>query len=117
MENLTWTQDGPCLTARYAGEITMEVTQDFKHAVEKNLEDAKAATLVLDLSEVSFMDSSGIGFLVACNTRLQTSGRTLVLFKPSSQVKKTLGLVQLMQFFTVAESDQELAALAAQAAK
>ena len=91
----------------------MEITQDFKHAVEKHLEDPSAATLVLDLSEVSFMDSSGIGFLVACNTRLQSSGKTLVLFKPSPQVRKTLNLVQLMQFFSVAESEQELDALAA----
>lgn len=112
MENLTWTHDGPCLTARYVGEITMEVTQDFKHAVEKNLEDAKAATLVLDLSEVSFMDSSGIGFLVACNTRLQASGRMLALYKPSSQVRKTLGLVQLMEFFRVAEDEADLKTLA-----
>jgi anti-anti-sigma factor len=112
VENLTWTQNGPCLIARYAGEITMEITQDFKHAVEKNLEDAKAATLVLDLSEVSFMDSSGIGFLVACNTRLQSSGKALVLLKPSPQVRKTLNLVQLMQFFAVAETEQDLDALA-----
>lgn len=97
---------------KYSGEITMEITQDFKHEMEKVLEDGKSSILVLDLSEVSFMDSSGIGFLVACNTRLQASGKSLVLFSPSSQVRKTLELVQLMEFFKVVETEQELDTLA-----
>jgi len=112
VENLTWLSQGNCLVGRYSGEITMEITQDFKKEVEKALEEAQARMLALDLSGVSFMDSSGIGFLVACNTRLQTSGRTLVLLTPSQQVRKTLGLVQLMDFFKVAESEGELDSLA-----
>ncbi|GFK93051.1 Putative anti-sigma factor antagonist [Fundidesulfovibrio magnetotacticus] len=112
MENLTWRNDGECLIGRFAGEITMEITQDLKRAVEKALADTPAKPLVLDLSEVSFMDSSGIGFLVACNTRLQASGRALALLSPSSQVRKTLGLVQLMEFFKVAETEADLQNLA-----
>lgn len=108
---MTWQEKDGCLVARYAGEITMEVTQDFKREVEKALEGSDAKALVLDLSQVSFMDSSGIGFLVACNTRLQTSGRVLALLAPSSQVRKTLALVQLMEFFKVAESEDELTRL------
>lgn len=114
MENLTWTRKGGFVHARYSGEITMEITQDFKREVEKALDDPDAKALVLDLSEVSFMDSSGIGFLVACNTRLQTSGRALVLLRPSQQVKKTLMLVQLLDFFKVAESEEQISALAGQ---
>jgi len=112
VENLTWQHDGACLVGRFSGEITMEITQDLKRAVEKALADHPAVPLVLDLSEVSFMDSSGIGFLVACNTRLQASGRLLALLKPSSQVRKTLGLVQLMEFFRVAEDEADLKTLA-----
>lgn len=111
MENLTWHDKGGCLVARYAGEITMEITQDFKREMEKALEKSPGKALVLDLSGVSFMDSSGIGFLVACNTRLQASGRILALLNPSPQVRKTLALVQLMEFFKVAESEDELESL------
>jgi anti-sigma B factor antagonist len=114
VENLTWLTSGTCLLGKYSGEITMEITHDFKTEVEKALDDAGAKTMALDLSQVSFMDSSGIGFLVACNTRLQTSGKTLVLLTPSLQVRKTLGLVQLMEFFKVAESEAELNALCGQ---
>lgn len=109
MENLSWEKRGTALLAKYAGEITMEVTAGFKKEMERALEEAQA--LVLDLSEVSFMDSSGIGFLVACNTRVQNAGKTLVLFMPSTQVRKTLGLVQLMSYFQVADNESELDSL------
>ncbi len=109
MENLTWTDSGSYLLAHVTGEITMELTPDLKRDVEKALESCTYPLLVLDLSEVSFMDSSGIGFLVACNTRMQSLGKTLALLHPSSQVRKTLGLVQLMDFFRVAETEQDLA--------
>ena len=106
MENLTWETKGTALLAKYVGEITMEVTGGFKQEVERAL--GEATVMVLDLSEVSFMDSSGIGFLVACNTRMQSAGKTLVLFEPSTQVRKTLGLVQLMSYFQVADSQADL---------
>ena len=109
MENLSWDKKGNALLGKYVGEITMEVTSGFKQEVERSLGDAP--TLVLDLSEVSFMDSSGIGFLVACNTRMQSAGKALVLYQPSTQVRKTLGLVQLMSYFQVADSDAELDSL------
>lgn len=111
MENLTWLRKGPFLLAAFSGEITMEVTQDFKQAVEAALEKEQSPALALDLSGVSFMDSSGIGFLVSCNTRLQSLGKRLVLLCPSPQVRKTLGLVQLMEFFTVAETHEALDSL------
>ncbi|WP_243438786.1 STAS domain-containing protein [Fundidesulfovibrio soli] len=117
MENLIWLRKGACLLAKFSGEITMEVTQDFKHAVEQALEKDDSQALALDLSEVSFMDSSGIGFLVSCNTRLQSLGKRLVLMCPSPQVRKTLGLVQLMDFFAVAESDGDLESLTAKGGK
>jgi anti-sigma B factor antagonist len=108
VENLSWLREGKSLIGKYQGEITMEITQDFKQQVEKTLEREQADFLILDLSEVSFMDSSGIGFLVACNTRMQSSGKALVLYRPSSQVRKTLGLVQLMSHFDVADTQDEL---------
>lgn len=110
MENVIWETRGTALVLTCSGEITMEVTHALKREVERKLEGGGTTALVLDLSEVSFMDSSGIGFLVACNTRMQSAGKGLVLYRPSSQVRKTLGLVQLMDRFDAAETESELIA-------
>ena len=67
--------------------------------------------VVIDLSDVTFMDSSGIGFLVSANTRMRSAGRAFYLYRLSKPVEKTLGLVQLLQFFKVIADETALTAV------
>ena len=64
----------------------------------------------LNIERVS-MDSSGIGFLVSINTRMRSSGRSFYLYRLSPAVEKTLGLVQLLNFFEILKDESALAAL------
>ena len=111
MEKLTIRRASGALMLRYVGEITLEITGDLKRRLEKELEIGEVTAVVVDLSEVSFMDSSGIGFLVSVNTRMRSSGKAFYLYKLSSAVEKTLGLVQLLQFFQILSDEAALAAI------
>ena len=68
MEKLTLTHGEGLLLLRYAGEITLEITGDLKRRLDAELHDESVRAVVVDLSGVPFMDSSGIGFLVSANT-------------------------------------------------
>lgn len=92
----------------FNGEITLEITTDLKTNIEAALQESDYDTLVADLSSVSFMDSSGIGFLVALNTKIMGLGKQMFLLKPSTQVRKTFELVQLSNFFSIVDSEDEL---------
>jgi anti-sigma B factor antagonist len=105
MENLQIKQQDGSIFAVYSGEITLDIVQDLKSEILKAVEGQEATSLLLDLSGISFIDSSGIGFLVAMNTRMKNAGNELVICRPSTQVKKTLELVQLLDFFTIREAD------------
>ncbi len=109
MENLRLDYKGNVLSVIFDQEITMDVTPDLKKEIEAALA-APHAAVVMDLSQVPFMDSAGIGFLASLNARIQNSGKRLYLFKPSRQVRKTLELVQLIAYFDVVESEADLAA-------
>ncbi|EHJ46233.1 anti-sigma-factor antagonist [Solidesulfovibrio carbinoliphilus subsp. oakridgensis] len=111
MEKLTIKRDSDALMLRYSGEITLEITGDLKRRLDAELEDAEVKAVIIDLSDVSFMDSSGIGFLVSANTRMRSSGRSFFLYKLSKPVEKTLGLVQLLQFFQILADEEALAAI------
>lgn len=111
MEKLTIRRDSDALILRYSGEITLEITGELKRCLDEELEDARVKAVVIDLSGVSFMDSSGIGFLVSANTRMRSSGRAFFLYKLSKPVEKTLGLVQLLQFFQILADEDALAAI------
>ncbi|MFO7818434.1 MAG: STAS domain-containing protein, partial [Desulfovibrionales bacterium] len=64
-----------------------------------------------DLSDIKFMDSSGIGFLVATNNKVKQSGRGFYLYMPSPQVIKTLKLVNLFSFFEILRDEDDLVAV------
>ncbi|GAB7079836.1 STAS domain-containing protein [Megalodesulfovibrio paquesii] len=90
------------------GEFTLDATGRFRDAMEPFLEDARCRMAVIDLEHVRFMDSSGIGMLVALNSRFQALGIPLHLFKPSIQVRRTLDLVQLTRYFSMVDHADQL---------
>ena len=92
----------------FNGEITLEITTDLKKDIDASLVEADYEALVADLARVTFMDSSGIGFLVALNTKIMGLGKKMYLLKPSSQVRKTFELVQLSNFFNILDNEDEL---------
>lgn len=108
MENLILTDRPGCLVAKVTGEVTVDITTALKSRLEEQLTGGEYEALVMDLSKVTFMDSSGIGALVAMNTRTQNLQKKFYIFMPSENVIKTLELVHLLNFFEVIESEDDL---------
>jgi len=57
--------------------------------------------IVIDMAEVSFMDSSGLRVLLDLHQRAGEAGRRLVLLTPSQSVTKLLEVSGLSDHFTV----------------
>jgi len=111
VEKLTISHGKSALYFKYDGEVTLDVTPELKRRLEAELAGNEVAAVVLDLSGVGFMDSSGIGFLVSINTRMRSIGKACYLCRLSPKVRKTLGLVQLLSYFQVVENEEDVAAL------
>ena len=111
MEAMTLRKQGSAVIVALSGEITLEISSELKKTLDPALDGGNFTNLVVDLSSVTFMDSSGIGFLVALNTKIMGAGNTMYLLKPSEQVRKTFELVQLNTFFKILDTDEELEAL------
>jgi len=111
VENLTIRRESDVLMLKYAGEITLEITGDFKRRLDTELGEGDVRAVVVDLSGVPFMDSSGIGLLVSINTRMRSSGKAFYLYQLSQPVERTLGLVQLLDFFQVLKDEAALSGI------
>jgi len=61
----------------------------------------------IDISQVRFINSSGIGVLITILTKFRNKGGEVVLIKPSEQVKKLLIITKLTAIFTVVDSEEE----------
>jgi anti-anti-sigma factor len=107
MENLHLNCDHGVLCAAWPGEITLEITQDLRRALWDEAEADHVRGLVLDLSQVSFIDSSGIALLVALDRNLEAAGKKLVLVGLPERIRRTLELVGVMRVLTVADDQDQ----------
>ncbi len=89
-----------------AGEIDLHQIPDF-HAALIDLCAEGTTRIILDLSKVEYMDSSGIGTLVEIFRRLKKENRKLILVSPAERVRSLLEITRLDQYFTVAKSSEE----------
>jgi anti-sigma B factor antagonist len=69
----------------------------------KDLIDAGTRKLVLDFSDVPYIDSTGLGFLAGSRVTAQNAGVALVLAGLNEHVRKIMDGVRLTQFFVVVD--------------
>ena len=71
------------------GELDFARVGDFRAALWDAAREG-AAAVVVDLSQVSFIDSSGLGALVELHNRLRRSGRRLAVVAPGGSAPAVL---------------------------
>ncbi|MFZ0962188.1 MAG: STAS domain-containing protein [Terriglobia bacterium] len=80
----------------------------------KDLIDAGTRKLIVEFSDVPYIDSTGLGFLAGARVTVQNAGARLVLANLSPHVRKILDDVNLAQFFVIAGSEAAAMALLSQ---
>jgi stage II sporulation protein AA (anti-sigma F factor antagonist) len=86
------------LLVRPKGELDLAVADEFRAALEKALESRPISFLVLNLSQVSFIDSSCLGVILGRYKRLvQINGR-VSLVNAQPQVRRVL---EMSGFFRI----------------
>jgi N-acetylglucosaminyldiphosphoundecaprenol N-acetyl-beta-D-mannosaminyltransferase len=82
------------------GRITCETVCSHLNEFDAMLNDSRHC--LLDVSEVSFVDSAGLGVIVRLQQKLASAGRELILLSPTSAIRRALRLVRLREFITCA---------------
>ena len=95
------TDNDACLRVTLTGEIDAETGASLRDAVA-SFDPRRHQSIELDLSAVTFVDSSGIGALVQARRVAEKGGARIVLVNPSHTVVRVLALVGLEGYFAVA---------------
>ncbi len=77
------------------GPLTMENVTPFLNAVRRE----NAPTMILDLSGVPYLDSSGLGSLVSACTSCAKSGRRIALTGVNKRVQKVFEITKVERVF------------------
>ena len=102
-------QLGSVVVVRAAGRIVAGAEAQQFESHLSNLH-AQCRALVLDVAEVNFIDSSGLGTMVRLATRIRRSGGDLKLCAAPPPVQRLLKLTNLLQVFDVHESEVDAVA-------
>jgi anti-sigma B factor antagonist len=98
---LETTHHGDATVVKVRGELDLYTAPRLREAV-LGLVDEGSSRLVLDLDDVGFVDSTGLGVIVACLKRCREDGGDLTLVAPEpSPITKLLALTGLVKALPV----------------
>lgn len=100
--------EGQTLSLLLTGEVLLDDVVLFNDAMREYSKKPGITQLVLNLSQVKRMDTSGLGVLVSLNTSMQRYGRRLVLLAPAKHIEDLMKKAEIEGFFPVCESEEEL---------
>ena len=100
-------QQGDAVLATVRGEIDLHNSPELRGALIELLEKARPKKLILNLSQVPYMDSSAIAVLVEMLQKLRKTGGRLCLTNLQPRVKSLLEIARLDSIFVLTKTDEE----------
>jgi len=85
---------GQCIL-QLTGKLSLDSVPDFLKAIRTQTH----KTVLLDMGEMSYLDSSGVGALVQQFSAMKKEGRSLVLVRPHTRVVAVLQITKVLSLF------------------
>ena len=80
------------LLIKVSGEIDHHSAKPLRESIDRELFYYRAATVILDLSAISFMDSAGLGLILGRYNRVLELDGTLRLLNPTKEIQRLMEL-------------------------
>jgi anti-anti-sigma factor len=94
-EHVAVTRDRDHVTARLSGEFDMSATFTIEPALDRALAEPGVRALTVDLSDLSFIDSTGIGILLRLEAEARTRGMELSIVPAPADVHRVFQIAGL----------------------
>lgn len=99
---------GRTLLVALHGELDLVSAESVRESIDTELEAyARIKNLVIDLAEVDFIDSSGLGMLLGRYRQVHKRGGKLVMIGPKPQVRRVLEMAGMTKIMGIVQTRQE----------
>lgn len=95
------------LTIRLGGEIDHHSAVNIRVALDEEIRRLRPTKTVLDLGQIEFMDSSGLGLIMGRYSLMQKLGGTLTLKNPNERIVKIFELANLGRMIGIEDGGKE----------
>ena len=96
------------LVVQIKGEIDHHSAVEMRGGIDEEILDKRPLKLILDLSAVDFMDSSGLGLILGRYSAMKEASGELVVLNPNAGVMKILKLAGAERIIRIENVDVEV---------
>lgn len=107
MVTMTAEATGKVLCVRLEGELDHYYSEQVKEFVESEMETNQTQHLVWNLTNLSFMDSSGLGVILGRYRQVNEMGGSVTVCGLNTQVKRLFQLSGLFKIMYVEQTEQD----------
>ena len=99
------TEDGR-MCASISGDIDHHSAREMRLRIDTAFAVSDARELILDMSGVKFMDSSGLGLILGRFTKASAQGASFGVINPSESVKRVLDIAGAQRLISIKTEDK-----------
>ena len=93
--------EGDTLAVSIKGEIDHHSAPSIREAIDRDVFFYRTPKVVLDLSSIDFMDSSGLGLILGRYRKIKDMGSELILKDPTEEIMKIIKLSGVDKFIKI----------------
>lgn len=90
--NLEFKEDGQELMIKLKGELDHHGADEIRDKVDEKIQSEKYSKITIDVGNLDFIDSSGIGFVIGRYKIMRTTNGVLEIANASKKVRKILDM-------------------------
>lgn len=93
-----------------SGEVDLHTAPKVQYAIERAAGDEGASAVVVDMSAISFIDSTALSMFTRARRSLEERGKSLRIAKPSEAVERIFSVTGFRDYFDIFPSREEAVA-------
>ena len=95
------------VVVRMKGDLDIVNSSDFKKWIVDHLIASGRKNIVLDMTKLNYMDSSGLGVIISIQKHCKLNGGSLAIFGLNTQIRKLLELTSLDRILKIKDNLEE----------
>ena len=98
---------GKTLIASLEGELDHHTAKNVKDTIENHIKNQNVINLVFDLTELTFMDSSGIGVIIGRYKLIDSIGGKVIIVSVSPSVDRLLTMSGIKRIIPIVKTKSD----------
>lgn len=98
---------GSTIIIQLSGELDHHTSEMVRYRIDRSYKEGESLNIILDLRNVSFMDSSGIGLIMGRFQKVKSKNGSLLIVSDSKYVNRILdmsGLLKIINLYPSVET-------------